>query len=330
MRANFLTVLAAIPSMFILVSCGGGGGGNNSTAVATPTPTPSTMISGAIVKGNVSGATVTFKNATTGAVLATTTTDANGNYTINAPFSGDVVIEASGGTYTDEATNRPTTLSTPLRAVLNVAGTQVTGVVTPLTSMAYTYAFSSASTPVTAAAFNTMSANIANQFKLSGVNLTTAMPAVTGTMNDYGKVLAGMSKYLQVNNASLQSVINTPYTAAQLTLFTQNFNTAYAQAFPGSPITFNFDGSAFNIGGTGVGGGTGTCGVAVSGSVTVGPTTVPLNLSYCVTGIAAGSCAAGNSSLAQTLGAQGGLAGGVNLAYTFSATCAPGAININL
>ena len=325
MRANFLAACAAAPIVLILTSCGG----SNSTTSTGGTST-STTISGAVVKGNVSGATVTFKNASTGAVLGTATTDANGNYTINASFSGDVVIEATGGTYTDEATGRATTLATPLKAVLTVTGGQVTGVVTPLTSMAYTYAFSSNSTPVTAATYNTMATSIANQFKLSGVNLTTAMPAVSGTMNDYGKVLASMSKYLQINNASLQSVINTPYTAQQLTLFTRDFNTAYLQAFPGSSISFSFDGSAFNISGSGGGGGTGTCGVNVSGSVTAAGNTVPVNLNYCVTGIAAGSCTAGNSSLSQSLSAQGGLAGAVNLTYSYSASCAANAININL
>ena len=168
MRANFLAAWAAIPIVLILTSCGGGGG--STAAVSGGGGGTSTTISGAVVKGNVSGATVTFKNATTGAVLGTATTDANGNYTFNATFSGEVVIEASGGTYTDEATNRTTTLTTPLKAVLTVTGSQVTGVVTPLTSMAYTYAFSNAGTAVTAANYNAMATNIANQFKLSGVN----------------------------------------------------------------------------------------------------------------------------------------------------------------
>jgi hypothetical protein len=327
MRSTFFAAFAVIPVLFLLSSCGGSGGSYASNSGGSGS---STTISGSVVKGNVAGATVSFKNATTGAVLGSATTDANGNYTFNASFSGDVVIEANGGTYTDEATGRATTLSTPLKGVLNVTGSQVTGVVTPLTSMAYTYAFSSASTPVTAAAYNSMATSIANQFKLSGVNLTTAVPAVTGTMNDYGKVLASMSKYLQINNASLQSVIGTPYSAAQLSQFTRDFNTAYQQAFPGGSITFSFDGTAFNIGGSGGGGGTGTCGVNVQGSVTAAGNTIPLNLNYCVTGIAAGSCTSGNSSLSQVLGAQGGVAGAVNLTYSFSATCAANAITINL
>ena len=118
------------------------------------------------------------------------------------PYSGDVIVEVSGGTYTDEATNQSTTLTTPLKVVITANGSAVTGVVTPLTTMAYTYAFGSTGTP-TAAAFNTMASSVATQFKLTGVNLATTVPTVSGTMNDYGKVLAAVSKYLQTNSVTL-------------------------------------------------------------------------------------------------------------------------------
>lgn len=322
MRSNSLAALAAISILFILSACGGGSSSSSSGS--------STTISGSVVKGNVSGATVTIKNAATGAAIVTTTTDSSGAYSVSVSFNGDVIVEATGGTYTDEATGRATSLSTPLRVALTASGSPVTGMVTPLTSMAYTYAFGNSTTAVTASAYNTMAASVASQFKLTGVNITTTAPNVTGSMNDYGKVLASISKYQQVNNATLQSIINTQFTAAQLTQFSRDFNAAYQLAFPNSAITFNFDGTAFNIGGTNGGGGTGTCGVNVQGSVTANGTTIPVNLNYCVTGIAAGSCTSGNSSLSQALNGQSGLSGAVNLNYTFAASCAAGAITINL
>ncbi|MTW05801.1 hypothetical protein [Pseudoduganella ginsengisoli] len=276
----------------------------------------------------MANATVTIKNAATGATLGTGTTDANGAYSVNITFTGDVVVEASGGTYTDEATNQPAQLSTPLRAVIAVAPGNSTAMVTPLTTMAYANAFSSAGTAITAAAFNTQAANVAKLFKLNG-SLTSTMPTVTGAnINDYGRALAGLSKYLQANSATLASVTAAAFNSDQWAKFVSAYNNAYVAMFPN--ISFSLDGSAFNISGTGIGGGTGSCGIAVQGSVSANGLTVPVNFNYCITGIAAGSCGAGNASISQALAGQSGLAGGVNLTYQYSATCAPGAITINL
>lgn len=298
------------------------------TTTTTTTTTAASVVTGSIVKGNVSGATVTIKNAANGATLGTGTTDASGGYTVSITFTGDVIVEASGGTYTDEATNQSTQLSTPLRAVIAVAPGNSTAVVTPLTTMAYANAFSSASAAITAAAFNAQAANVAKLFKLNG-SLTSTMPTVSGAnINDYGRALAGLSKYLQANSANLASVTTAAFNTDQWAKFVSAYNSAYVAMFPN--ISFSLDGSAFNISGTGVGGGTGSCGIAVQGSVSANGLTVPVNFNYCINGIAAGSCTAGNASLSQALSGQSGLAGGVNLTYQYSSTCAPGAITINL
>ena len=97
----------------------------------------------------------------------------------------------------------------------------------------------------------------------------------------------------------------------------------------GTTASISFDGTAFNFTGTGVGGGSATCGVNLKGTVTTQGFSVPLNLDYCCTGLP-GACDSGNSSLNQSVAGQGGLAGVANLAYTYSATCAPGALTVNL
>lgn len=242
------------------------------------------------MKGPVDGATVTVKNAATGAVLGTTTTSATGTYTLDVPFTGDVVVEVSGGNYLDEATSVSTALSTPMRVVLSANGGSVTGVVTPLTTLAYTYAFGTSGTP-TSTAYNTVAANLATQLQMPGVNLATTVPVVTGTVNDYGRLLAGISTYLQLNNVSLQSLISTALDEAESAQFSVAFTTAYNTANPDRTLTFTFDGST-------------------------------LNLNYCINGIAADSCNSGNASLSEALSnPQGGLAGAANLTYTYSATC---------
>ena len=310
MRKIIVTAFAAAATAAIVAACGGGGSSSNTT----------TTISGSAVKGPVSNATVTVKNAASGAVLGTTTTNSTGAYTLNVPFRGDVVVEVSGGTYIDEATTASTPLATPMRVVVNANGGNVTGVVTPLTTLAYTYAFGTSGTPTTTA-YNTVAANLATQFQLSGVNLATTVPAVTGTVNDYGRVLSGISSYLQLNNVTLQSLLSTALDSTESAQFSAAFTTAYNTANPDHTITFTFDGSTLTVGGTGGGGGTGSCGVNVQGTITVSGNTVPLDLDYCITGIAAGSCTSGNSSLSQALSGQSGLAGAANLAYTYSASC---------
>src|SRR5512137_68899 len=100
MRLKHLAALAASSLVVLLAACGN----NDDTPATVPTPLPAatTTISGAAVKGPVSGAIVTVKNAATGAVLGTTTTAVGGAYSLGVPFTGDVVVEVNGGSYTDE------------------------------------------------------------------------------------------------------------------------------------------------------------------------------------------------------------------------------------
>lgn len=315
MHLKNLTTLTAISAALTLAACGGGGG-DAPPAVAAPSPT---TIKGAAVKGPVTGAKVTVKKASDSTVLATTTTGDGGAYTVNVNYTGDVVVEISGGKYTDEATQQITDLAAPLKAVLTTNGGTVNGIVTPVTTMAFTAAFPSASSTVTAAAFATQVNNLASQFKLSASDLATT-PVVTGTTNAYGKVLAGLSTYLQYENKKLPELVNSTFTTAEWTAFSGTYANAYNDTNK-TDLQFSFTGNTATISGTGSGGGTGTCGVKVVGTVTAAGFTVPLNLDYCVTGVAAGSCTSGNSSISQALNSQQGIAGAANLAYTYTAAC---------
>lgn len=329
MKLNVPLTLTAVTSTIILMACGGGG---TSTALTTPTTTPTvttTTINGVAVKGPVKGATVTIKKASDGAVLKTTTTGDGGVYSVAVDYTGDVVVEVNGGTYVDEATGATTALATPLKSVLQANGGTVTGVVTPITTMAYTYAFGSGGTAVSATAFKKYTDNLASQFHLNAEDLAST-PVVAGETNAYGKVLAGLSKYMQYESVTLPTLVNTLFTDAQWTQFSGTYSNAYNAANPGTNITYLFSNEGLTIGGTGTGGGTGTCGVNVTGSVTANNMTVPMNLDYCISGIAAGSCTQGNSTLAQSLNGQSGMTGMANLKYTYSTSCAAGALAIKL
>jgi hypothetical protein len=318
MRSKILATLLATTSAVALVACGGGG---SSTAAASP----STTISGAVVKGPVLGALVTVTNALTGAVLGTTRTLAGGAYSLTVPFAGDVVVAVSGGNYTDESTLVLTLLTETMKTVINADGGDVTGIVTPLSTMAFNNAFpSSATSPKTAAEFKKQALALATQFQLTEAELAT-LPIVTGAMNPHGKVLAALSKYMQLNNVALPSLINDTFNPAKFVTVADAFTAAYNAANPGTTVTYALTGNTASIAGTGIGGGSGNCGVKAAGTLSVKGFAVPLSMDICFTGIALGSCSNSNAVLSQALGnalgKQPGLAGAANLAYSFAATC---------
>jgi hypothetical protein len=287
----------------LLAGCGGGGA------------TTSTTISGSAVKGPVGGATVTAFAATTGAVLGTTTTSPNGTYSLTITYNGDVVLEVTGGSYIDEATGNTTPLN-QLKAIINAGGGTQTVHVTPLTYIAYGYAGN------TSAGFNTALTNLATQFGLGSINLLTTLPTVSGTINDYGRVLSAMSQYVQSQSlANFEAFIGIALNPTTFSAMQSNFAAAFTSINgSGSPLTFAFNGSGIRISGTGAGGGSGTCGVQVSGTISG----IGINQAYCITGIAAGSCNSGlNNSLNSALQ-------GVSLNYVYSSSCASGAFNIAL
>ncbi|MEO7391935.1 MAG: hypothetical protein ABIU58_07150 [Ramlibacter sp.] len=289
-----------------------------------------TSLSGNVVKGPVNGATVCAYKATAagkGEQIKCTTSGAGGAYTMDIAYTGDVVIEATGGNYTDEATSAAKTLGDPMQVVVASQGGATVGVITPLTSAAFSVS-KGLSGGVTSANFSTAATTVGSQFKLSGVNLATTLPLVTGTTNSYGQILKAISQYV-ANGNSLASILafNSP-TALQA-----GFGTAYS-TINGTSVVFTFPGGTVTVGtgsGTGAGGtpapGTESCGITVSGNgtVTANGFTVPFtlpNTKICVTGVPSGSCSAGNSTL-QSLAAAGASPGG-NYSINYNYTFAPG------
>lgn len=343
MFMKFFTLGSIAAATLTVAGCGGGSdpvvattatpgtGGTTATTPTTPvTPANTdTTLTGSVVKGPVGNATVTVKKPD-GTACGTTTTNAAGQYSFTTACIGDVIVEVTGGSYTDEATNLIKTLTTPLKTVISATGGTVNAVVTPLTTIAFSYAFTS-SNAATKAAFDAQAAKIATQFGLTGVNLATNVPVVSGATNAYGNALKGISQYLKDNPAQTLAAVTTA-TLKSSSDFT-NFGTFYSAAYNkanGTNVTLNFDGAAFNFTGTGAGGGSGTCGISQKGTITAANITVPISFDYCVSGIAGSSCDAGNSALNQSLSAQSGVIGGANIVTTYSATCAPGAISIVL
>lgn len=150
-----------------LVGCGGGGGGGGSAPPTDPNPPAQTnKISGVASKGPIVGGTVTaykIVNNTKGALIVSGITAVDGTYSLDlGTYSGPVLLEISGGTYTDEATGISKPGTTLHAAVPNASGT-ISAAITPFTELAYQLA---GPATLTSAVINSSNKRVADAFKL--------------------------------------------------------------------------------------------------------------------------------------------------------------------
>jgi hypothetical protein len=117
-------------AVMALTGCGGGGD-------SAPTVVSGVASKGEFTSGSVSIFRVDPVTFAKGAALAENVAlQAGGAYEANiGSYTGPIVIEAVG-TYTDEATGIPVTITTPIRSAIAGASGNVTAMVTPLTEMA--------------------------------------------------------------------------------------------------------------------------------------------------------------------------------------------------
>ena len=250
---------AALAASTALTACGGGSSG-----------APSTAISGQVVKGPVDGAQVcafqVVNNARGPALGSCVSTNAQGSYTLTVPVtSGPVWLEATGGTYTDEATGNPTALptGTPMLSLVNATGGTAAAMVTPLTTLAVNTArqAAGAGAPVDETAVRQAVTQVLQQLSLPlGLDLLATAPVVGNGANDYGQALAAISKMVEQG---------TPLA----TVLTGNDAGSFSQAYATATAALQ-NGSEGGTGGNGGGNSGGNPGAAAtpsaSGSVTVG------------------------------------------------------------
>jgi hypothetical protein len=218
--ARTRTMAAMVASLMLMAACGGGG-----TAYDGVGSGGTGFISGDVTKGPVGSATVTahaISGGLVGAQIGTTTTDVNGNFTISiGSYAGPVMLQVSGGSYTDEATGTSMAMASGdvMTAVMPTvaAGATTSGIhVTPVTSMAQTRAMSMTGgmTDANIAAANTATGNY---FSVADILHTQPMnPLVTGSgatasqdSQNYGMTLAAMSQYAQTQGMSYSSAMIT-------------------------------------------------------------------------------------------------------------------------
>jgi hypothetical protein len=212
--------MALVATLMLAAACGGGGADVGSGGTG--------FVDGTVTKGPVGNATVAAYGISSGQMgtqIGTATTDVNGNFRMDiGAYSGPVLLQASGGSFTDEATgtlNMPMAIGDVMTAVMpsvaakaNTSGIQVT----PLTAMAQKMAqhMTGGMTETNIATANTA---MGNTFTISDILHIAPMnplvqdsgliAGVTQDSKNYGMTLAAMSQYAQTLGLSSSSSVVT-------------------------------------------------------------------------------------------------------------------------
>ncbi|WP_290493548.1 hypothetical protein [Alcanivorax sp.] len=200
--------MAGLAVAVAIAGCGGGGGssGGGGSAPAAPKST----VAGAVTKGPVGGATLYLYamdaagNKTGDAVAGPIVTEADGSWSVQVPDSvpRPLLIESSGGTYTDEATGTDVTAGN-LNSFLP-EGAQ-TAAVTPLSELLVRSAREHLAANAGASLEDGVNAGRDVLDDVLGVSFDplTTVPATSGddaAAKQYAAVLGGLST--QANNLS--------------------------------------------------------------------------------------------------------------------------------
>jgi hypothetical protein len=207
---NILLPLVLSAGFLSLTGCGGGGGSN--TAMPVSNATTGTTITGNVVKGPLNGSqvcaylvTANSKGAATGSCVLT---DSNGLYALNVPvLLGDLLIEASGGSYTDEVTGATTALpsGSVMTGLIAANGGSAVAMLTPFTTMAINSAI--ASNALSSAGYQTALSQVQTGFSLPlSLNLASTPPTFGVGMNAYGTALTVLSTMIS-NGTSLSALL---------------------------------------------------------------------------------------------------------------------------
>lgn len=217
-------IFPIVLTLLLATACGGGGGAGDAT-VAGVGSGGTGYINGFATKGPMSDATVTafgISNGQPGAQIGAATTAADGAFTMPiGSYAGPVMLQVSGGSYTDEATGSvmPMAPGDVMTAVIPTvaAGANNSGIqVTPVTAMAQALAqhMSGGMTDANIAAANSAMGNTYSVSDILHVQPMNPLVAGSGTgasqdAQNYGMTLAAMSKYAQTLGLSTSSTVVT-------------------------------------------------------------------------------------------------------------------------
>ena len=211
---SFRSGLAIGLTSLILAACGGGGGGGgNDPQAGSPEPVQ-VSVSGSVVKGHISGGTVSvyriLDNGVLGDLITSVQTDENGEYALRltpTELGPDrlVALVITGGQYIDEATGNVVVLGSNDRLETYVrvpSSGEVSVNVTPLTTLAAAMVrqlIISDSKDSIGEAITYATTHISDRFDITNVD-SVAIPTLNGlseadpSQRNYALLLAGFSQ----------------------------------------------------------------------------------------------------------------------------------------
>jgi hypothetical protein len=264
-------VLLGVAASVVVSGCGGG----SSTGPVAPPPAAVNTVTGVASKGPLSGATVCAYAISAGAkgtLIGTCAASAStGAYTLDlGSYTGPVLLEATGGSYVDEATGTSVSLATPLRSVLaNFAGGSASAAVTALTEVATQLGLAGTGGLNTSNIQNAIAA-VQTNFGVADILATQPVDALSVPANAsadqkaYALALASLSQYLkgQASGTTLASALQTMQaclaSAAGCGSLHSDFGTAMAAFQAGHPDFAGIALASGSFGGDTAGSGTGT------------------------------------------------------------------------
>lgn len=213
MKGFYGLLLIVVLQLGVMAGCGSGGGGSDSNGGSSGGTT--SALSGMASKGPISGGTVKVyalnADGSLGNLLGTTITAVDGQYAVYLGyFTGNVLVEVTGGTYKDEATGNITSMNTlALRAALTGVSGSASVAVTPLTEMAVSKAGVLTKTNIDAA--NSLVGSMIGGVDIIGtmpVDVTAASAAnATKAQKEYSLMLATVSQMAKDSGKSISDVI---------------------------------------------------------------------------------------------------------------------------
>lgn len=217
MKQQFKTLLSMALIGIFMVGCGSSGG-NTSTEIekkdcdGVECIAKTLLISGTASLGPINGGNVNVyalnSDGSKGSLVGSTTTAATGSYSVDiGSYTGNVLVEVIGGSYTDEATGTSVVNTVTIGAALANVSDSVSIAVTPITEIAVQTAGALTSDNITAA--NALLS------ALVGVDIVGTMPSdvtkdpLTSNVDQitYGLMLASISQMSKDNNEDVIATI---------------------------------------------------------------------------------------------------------------------------
>lgn len=177
-------------------------------------------VSGTAAKGYIANANVDVyayaQAGTRGRLLASTVTNARGEYSVDVEHKGAVEIVVTNGTYKDEASGATVNLGNhELRTVMMLNAKKKVAAVTALTTIAAAHADAHADAGIETAIANA-NAKVSAAFGLDGVDLTETIPSdlslAAATHSEarikYGIIQAGLSQVIKEQGLAAEKLLD--------------------------------------------------------------------------------------------------------------------------